>query len=144
KFIHIVIDCEERPFTVQFARTTKKLESHAYRQALLDGLSGRSLILLLPQGTVSRMKLEPSIGHASVQFQKDHGSLRINDHGSSLGTEYKMMSIHEVDDMLHDHQDKTISTPTVVGSWKKLKQPTNEEMPLAIKLGDAKIIFSNS
>ena len=144
KFIHIIVDADERPFTVQFARTTKKLESHAYRQALLDGLTGRSLILLLPQGTVSRMKLEPSFGHASVSFQKEHGQIRINDHGSSLGTEYKVMSSHEADDMLHDHQDKTIRTPTVVGVWKKLKQPTTQEMPLAIKLGDAKIVFSDS
>jgi hypothetical protein len=144
KFIHIIVDAEERPFTVQFARTTKKLESHAYRQALLDGLSGRSLILLVPQGTVSRMKLEPSLGHASVQFTKEHCAVRLNDHGSSLGTEYKVVSEHEVDEMLHDHQDKTISTPTVVGTWKRLKQPTDEELPLAIKLGDAKIVVSNS
>ncbi len=142
-FIHMWMAKEDRPVKLIIARTSKEMSQKSAREMVLGKLDARSLVLLLPNKAVSRLKVEDMTGHCEIDFTKKEEEVLLNDHNSHNGT-FKAYG----DDVKKTFMNFYINDQTMDGNyqnllWGEINDPITLDVPSLIKAGNS-LIFLDS
>lgn len=139
-YIHLWFSVEDRPLQFILARTSKEIEQQSVKEQVVKKLDNRSVVLLLPNKSISRLKLEDLTGHSTIDFSKREGEVMLTDHGSHNGS-FKVYA----DKIKETFMNFYIADQTVDGNyqnlmWGKVDKTLSIELPNLIRVG-SNLIF---
>ncbi len=144
-FIHMWMLKEDRPVKLLFARTSKEMAQKSAREEVQKKLDSRSAVLLLPNKSVSRLKVEDMSGHCELEFSKQEEQVLLQDHNSHNGT-YKGYG----EDIKKTFMNFYINDQTMDGNYQNMLWgdicevgDPKLEVPSLIKVGNC-LVFIDS
>lgn len=134
QFIHLWFSKEDRPLKVYFCRKTVSANEEKEKQEILEILENRSIIVYVPDRSVSRFKNDTIQAHAQISFLREEERVKIVDQGSSKGTYISSEEFKTLDFEKTDSNDLTVEAQTPQVSWSQIEK-IESTLPSNLKLG---------